>query len=178
MVSHVPERQQSNAIRFCTGAGSANGAVGFKVCLRVLRCFTQPVLLLSLSFGHYLVAASSHTQSVKFEVSVILPRPYGDHVTRAVMQEAHHIVRLPDGPRDAVNTRSTIAGNGYDVLIVADDGIDPYIYTLLQGRMAPVQVSQIGTVACFLSDLVCWHGFGVLRRNCGVIWKSRVSYGM
>jgi hypothetical protein len=79
-------------------------------------------------------------QNARFEVTVVLPRPYGDQVTRAVLQDAHHVVRLPDNPRDIVAARDIIASKGFDVLLVADDGIDPFIYTLLHARVAPIQV--------------------------------------
>lgn len=50
------------------------------------------------------------------------------------------MLRLPYNPRDLAQARDLIARRGLDVLVIADDGIDPFIYTLLQSRLAPVQV--------------------------------------
>ncbi len=93
-----------------------------------------------------------YLQGVYFEVTIILPRPFGDQVTRAMLADAHHMIRLPDSPRDASQARDMIAAAGLDVLIVADDGIDPFIYMLLQSRVAPVQVR--GIRATLLFDLI------------------------
>lgn len=127
-----------------------------------------------------------------FHVTAILPRPFGDAVTRRILAAADAVVRLdspspssatdsasaesertpgsarkpfvPEGqPRESSETEATRRNASLphtrdidfsravlerlrlDVLIVADAGIDPFVYTLLHSRVAPVQIVYWGS---------------------------------
>ena len=90
---------------------------------------------------------------------MVLPRPFGDNVTRSLLATAHNIVKIPSTPRELDETRAALSRQRIDVLIVADDGIDPFVYTLLHSRIAPVQV-WLGT---------CWIGAGCWRVRDGCV---------
>ena len=93
---------------------------------------------------------------------MVLPRPFGDNVTRSLLATAHNIVKIPSTPRELDETRAALSRQRIDVLIVADDGIDPFVYTLLHSRIAPVQV-WLG---------ICWIGAGCWRVGDGCVGRA------
>jgi hypothetical protein len=110
------------------------------ICLFVFVCLSVLLFMLLAC-----LCASSLRQNVKFLVTVLLPRPFGDNVTRATMDAATQVVKLPPS-RDLNATRNLMQALGIDVLIAADDGLDPFIYSMLHSRLAPVQVAMHPTI--------------------------------
>lgn len=79
-------------------------------------------------------------RGVSFEVTLILPQPYGDDVTKTIITDSHNVINIPDNPRNLMNARQRIVDRDLDVLLVVDDGIDTFLHLLLQARMAAVQM--------------------------------------
>ncbi len=81
-------------------------------------------------------------------MSLILPRPYGDNLTMSIVHLAHNVVSIPV-PRQLEVTRKLLAEQAIDVLVVLDHSIDPFLYTLLHSRLAPVQVRRYCPLAVY-----------------------------
>lgn len=79
-------------------------------------------------------------QGCRFRVATFIPQQYGDNVTRDIVDGSHDIV-TPE--RDLAAIRAAVASRAIDVLVISDHGYDPFMYTLLQSRIAPVQVGRV-----------------------------------
>lgn len=79
-----------------------------------------------------------------FHVTLFMLRPYGDDVTRLTLGLVDERVNLPSH-RNLAATRDIIAAKKIDVLLVTDGGIDPFVYTLIFSRLAPVQFAYWGS---------------------------------
>ena len=95
-----------------------------------------------------MLCSTNPLQGVKFHVTVILTRPYGDNVTRSILSSAHSVVALPQS-KDLDESRDMISRLALDVLLFADNGNDALVYTLMHSRLAPVQVRSDSQFGCF-----------------------------
>jgi tetratricopeptide (TPR) repeat protein len=81
----------------------------------------------------------------RFEPVLVVARPQGDKVTQKVVNSVGSmVVRLWGGThyreRNLTVAQQALAGAHLDVLVVADNEIDPLVATLLQARVCPSQV--------------------------------------
>jgi tetratricopeptide (TPR) repeat protein len=101
-----------------------------------------------------------------FNVTLVRLSRQGDNVTRALSVAVDTAVYAGGRPFEFESTRSALVAANLDVLVAADPGIQPEMYALLFGRVAPVQAALWGsgpmahTLTTGLADSVDYYIVG------------------